>query len=272
MLAEELLRAAKVDEALDALQDEVRKAPGNPKYRIFLFQLLSVLGRWDRALTQLKVAGDLDAANLAMVQTYRELLRCEVLRGQVFAGQKTPVMFGEPQQWAALLVEALRLSAEDKVAQAEKVRSEAFEKAPSTSGTVDGKPFEWIADGDSRLGPMLEVVIHGRYAWLPFHQIQAIKIEPPQDLRDMVWMPVILTLATGADMIAFVPTRYPGSEAHADGLIRLARRTDWTEVSGGYTGIGQRVFMTDDGDHPLLDVREILLKTEEASETTQTDG
>jgi type VI secretion system protein ImpE len=273
MLAEEKLRAGQVEEALALLQDEVRKAPGNPKYRVFLFQLLSVLGRWDRALTQLKVAGDLDSQCLPMVQTYRELLRCEVLRAQVFAGQKTPVLFGEPQQWAALIVEALRLTAEDKHAEAETLRAQAFEAAPTTSGTIDGKRFEWIADGDVRLGPVLEVVIHGRYAWLPFHQIRAIRVEAPKDLRDMVWMPVVLTVATGAEMVAFVPTRYPGSESHADGIVRLARRTDWTEVPGGYVGIGQRVLATNDGDHALLDVREIDLDVEHgADETTAADG
>ena len=262
MLAEEKLRAGDVDGALEQLQNEVRKAPGNAKYRVFLFQLLAVMGQWDRALTQLKVSGDLDPANLAMVQTYRELLRCEVLRNKVFAGQKTPVIFGEPEQWAALMVEAVRLTAEDKLAEAEKIRTEAFEKAPSTSGTIDDKPFEWIADGDLRIGPMLEVIINGRYAWLPFHQIQAIRIEAPADLRDMVWMPVALTLATGGEVVAFIPTRYPGSEAHAEGVIRLARRTDWREAGGGYIGIGQRVFVTNDGDYPLLDVREITLETE----------
>lgn len=271
MLAEEKLRTGDVDGALGDLQNQVRKAPGDAKYRVFLFQLLAVLGQWDRALTQLKVSGDLDPANLAMVQTYRELLRCEVLRTKVFAGQKTPVIFGEPEQWAALLIEAVRLTAEDKLDQAEEVRSQAFEQAPSTSGSVDGKRFAWIADGDLRLGPMLEVIINGRYAWMPFQQIRSIHIEAPADLRDLVWMPAVLTLTTGADVVAFIPTRYPGSESQTDGAIRLARRTEWTETAGGYTGLGQRVFVTDEGDHPLLDVREIEFGLDDAADDPAAD-
>ncbi len=69
----------------------MRKDPANAKHRIFLFQLLAVLGQWERAMNQLNVAGELDAGTLAMVQTYREALRCEVLRGEIFAGRRVAV-------------------------------------------------------------------------------------------------------------------------------------------------------------------------------------
>ena len=49
-----------------------------PKLRVFLFQLLCVLGQWERALTQLNVAAELDAQALAMAQMYREALQCEM--------------------------------------------------------------------------------------------------------------------------------------------------------------------------------------------------
>jgi type VI secretion system protein ImpE len=71
-LAEQHLQEGNLNEALIQLQNQVKKDPANAKLRTFLFQLLAVLGEWDRALTQLNVSGDLDAANLAMVQTYRE--------------------------------------------------------------------------------------------------------------------------------------------------------------------------------------------------------
>ena len=103
MLAEESLRAGDLDEALAQLQDAVRKDTANAKLRIFLFQLLAVLGQWGRALTQLEVAGELDAGALAMVQTYREAIRCEVLRTGVFAGQRSPLFFGQPQPCTASL-------------------------------------------------------------------------------------------------------------------------------------------------------------------------
>ncbi len=47
------------------------------------------MGQWDRALTQLDVAADLDAGALAMAQMYREAIRCERLRAEVFDGRKS---------------------------------------------------------------------------------------------------------------------------------------------------------------------------------------
>ena len=92
MFAEQSLREGSLDETLTQLQDQVRKDPSNASHRVFLFQLLAVLGDWNRAATQLKVAGELDAGTLAMVQTYREALRCEVLRADIFAGRNTPLV------------------------------------------------------------------------------------------------------------------------------------------------------------------------------------
>ena len=124
MRAEQILREGRLLDALTELQEQIRSDPANAKLRIFLFQLLAVLGEWDRAMTQLNVAGDLDAGNLAMVQTYREALRCEVLRAEIFSGKRSPLVFGEPEQWVALVMEALRFGAEDRNAQSQKLRAQ----------------------------------------------------------------------------------------------------------------------------------------------------
>src|SRR6516162_8983450 len=108
MSAEQEIRIGNLTEALVQLQDEVRKDPADAKKRVFLFQLLCVLGEWKRALVQLSVAGQLDAGTIPMVQTYREALRCEVFRADVFTGRRLPLVFGKPAEWVALLIEALR--------------------------------------------------------------------------------------------------------------------------------------------------------------------
>jgi type VI secretion system protein ImpE len=114
---------------------------------------------WDRALTQLNLAAELDAATLAMAQMYRETLRCERLRADVFAGRRSPVVFGEPEEWMALLVEALLVTGTPRAGEAESLRARAFEAAPPSAGSIDGTAFEWIADGDMRLGPVCEAII-----------------------------------------------------------------------------------------------------------------
>ena len=258
MSAEEALRAGRLDEALSQLQQDVRRNPADARLRVFLFQLLCVRGDWNRAMTQLNVAGELDAGTLLMVQTYREALRCEVYRAAVFAGSRMPMVIGEPDEWFAPLFQSLAAAAGGQASQAAQLRERALEAAPATPGALNGEPFEWIADGDARLGPCLELIISGRYYWVPFSRIRSMVVEAPADLRDFVWTPANLTWANGGEAVALIPTRYPGSEAAEDTALKLARRTDWQPQSDqSYFGLGQRAFITDAAETALLDVRRI---------------
>lgn len=267
--AEEHLRAGDPAQALKALQDDIRAKPADAKKRIFLFQLLCVLGQWDRALNQLNVAAELDPMALAMAQTYREAIKCETLREQVFAGRKVPMLFGEPEPWMALLIEALLREGQGEAAQARALRDQAFEQAPASAGTLGDQPFEWLADADMRLGPVLEVIINGNYYWVPFSRLAKLEIEAPEDLRDAVWMPVHLQFVNGGETVGLVPTRYPGSHKTDDGLLALSRKTVWDEpLEGFYTGLGQRVFTSDTGDVSLMDVRSITWNTEASTEAS----
>ena len=258
MTDSQLLREGRLDEALAELKDQIRKDATNPKHRVYLFQLMAVMGEWDKALTQLNTVAELDPISLAMAQMYRMALDCEVLRSQVFAGARTPLILGEPENWIALLIQALGHAARQEFSQAIDLQGQAFDDAPATSGTMNGQPFEWIADADSRLGPVLEAVVNGGYYWIPFHRIKQIDIEPPEDLRDVVWMPAHFVWSNGGEMVGVIPTRYPGSERSTDAGIRLARMTDWQDCGDDYyIGLGQRMFATDSGDFALMDVRQI---------------
>jgi type VI secretion system protein ImpE len=221
-----------------------------------------VLGQWERARAQLDVAASIDPATLAMAQTYREAILCELLRAQVFAGKKSPLVLGQPEPWLGLLIEAVLQSGQGEEEGAARLRAEAFEQAPESPGSLDGSAFAWIADADSRLGPVLEAIINGRYYWVPFARLMRIAIEPPADLRDYVWMPSHLQLENGGETVALIPTRYPGSELCEDPHLVLGRKTQWTETSPGvFHGRGQRILTTDAGEHALMDVREIKLGT-----------
>jgi len=265
MLAQELVREGDLAGGLNALQQAIRQDTANVQLRTFLFQLLAVKGDWQRALTQLNVAGELDAATLPMVQTYREAIRCEALRASVFAGERSPLIFGEPPGWIGLLVEALR---HDGAApeRAAALREQAFEAASASAGTIDGTPFAWLADADGRLGPVLEAIIDGRYFWIPFPRLSAIEIDTPADLRDAVWTAASFTFANGAQSVGLIPTRYAGTVEEGDDALKLARRTEWT----GVRGLGQRMFVTDGGDYPLLDTRSIVFDS--AQECGQEGG
>jgi type VI secretion system protein ImpE len=254
----QLITDGNLDSALQNTQQNIRKNPADPKLRILLFQLLCVLGQWDKALNQLNVLRDLDALSLLMVQTYEQVLLCEALRKQVFLAKQTPLIFGEPQEWIALMLEALTLENRGELLQAESLRHKALEQVPASAGQIDGVPFAWIADADSRLGPILEAMVNGRYYWIPFQQISQIVIEKPVDLRDMVWIPANFTWVNQGEASGLIPCRYPGSELADDAFIKLSRLTDWLDMGEGISrGYGQRLFATDVDDYALLDVRKI---------------
>ena len=261
MSPEDLLAAGDPVGALKALQQQVRGHASDVNKRIFLFQLLCVLGQWQRALDQLKVCGELGAQTLAMVSTYDPAIRCELVREAVFAGRTLPHIFGPPAAWVAQLAQSLQLDANGQAGAAASAREQALEQAEASSGRMldpGDHPFQWLADADSRLGPTLEVIINGRYGWLPFMHLRALTIEPVADLRDLVWAPAHLTFVNGGDTVALLPVRYAGTPLSEGGPMALSRQTEWLETTpGAFRGIGQRVLTTDATELGLLEVRSI---------------
>jgi len=241
-------------------QSSVRGDPANAKRRVMLFQLMVLSGQWDRALTQLYVIKEMDAEADDFVRTYREVVRCELFRKEVFAGARTPLVLGEPQEWIAKLAEAARLLGEGKIAEAAQLRAAAFESAPAASGKLNGAPFEWIADADVRMGPVCEAMLNGKYYWIPFERLSRIEVEAPTDLRDLIWAPAKLTFQNGGEQVAFLPARYPGTELAEDDELRLSRKTEWRDLGADtHVGMGQRMFATDVGETAILEARAIEL-------------
>ncbi|SHN13332.1 type VI secretion system protein ImpE [Roseibium suaedae] len=260
MDAEHLLKQGDLDGALAALQSDIRKAPENARLRVFLFQLLAVQGNWQRAVAQLKTSATLDPAAETMAQTYRAAILCEGVREKVFAGLTAPIILGEPEAWTANLIEALKVQARGEFQAAEDLRGEAFEAAPAVPGHLDGVPFSWIADADPRLGPILEVILNGRYVWVPFASLKSLTLEAPSDLRDSVWMPATLTLANGGSSVALIPTRYPGTHKAPDARLHLSHATSFVMEDGlAVAGLGQRLLATDTQECALMNIRELVM-------------
>jgi type VI secretion system protein ImpE len=258
--AEDSFREGDLATCMSLIQAGVRSRPEDVRQRVFLVQLLMVQGEWERALTQLGVLKELDANSLPMVHTYSALIQCERLRAGVFRGERSPLLFGEPEPWIAEMIQALGLQAQGHVSEAAEVRGRALEAAPATAGTLDGQAFEWLADADQRLGPMLEVLMNGNYYWVPVHRVGVIRIEAPADIRDLVWLPAEFTWANGGEAVGFIPTRYPASESSADNAIRLARKTDWVGDGDSCVGLGQRVLASDAFEVPLLELRSVTFE------------
>jgi type VI secretion system protein ImpE len=269
--AESALRAGDPRAALQHLTSAVRAKPADSKLRIFMAQLLCVLGQWERAHTQLNVVADMDAATVAMRETVGHAIRCELMRAKVFSGNRTPMVFGQPDEWLALLIESLLQQGQGNAAMANDLAARAFDAAPEVTGKIDGEPFAWLADADSRLGPVLEACVNGRYYWVPLSRLSRVELEAPEDLRDCVWTPANLMFSNGGETVALIPTRYPGSESSEDGAICLARKTDWIDAGNDrWFGLGQRLFATDVAEHAIMSVRTIEL--DDAPATAEVAG
>ena len=257
--AEKHLKEEQIEEALEDLQNSIRKDAANLELRIFLFQLLCVIGEWERALNQLRVLKNLKGDAALLAQIFQYVIACEPFRAAVFAGEKAPLVFGQPAEWVSFMVQALQEDFGDTPDNAQKLREKALDSAPDVSGRINGETaFEWMIDADSRLGPILEAIFQGKYYWVPIQCIKELTVEAPSDLRDLVWIPTTFIWTNGGKVAGYIPSRYPGTEMSVNNALRLARKTDWEERADDlWCGLGQRMLATDQNSYPLLEIRKI---------------
>ncbi len=255
---QEALAAGDLPGAIAGQKAAIRQQPTVPELRFLLFQLLSLAGDWAGATNQLAAQRKLLNAESPFLTLLEGLVRAEVTREQVFRGEAPPRILGEPPAWVASLARALELSAKGRHEEAEALRGAALEAAPGVSGVLNDLAFAWLMDGDSRLGPLLEIVLNGSYFWVPQSRVRSLAIEPPEQPRDLVWAVAQITLETGAALPAFLPARYPHAAQWPDDALRLARRTDWqSSVKECFEGQGQRVWMTDAAETSFLEARSL---------------
>lgn len=259
--ANDLLRAGDLDGARAALIEVVRAEPAEQKARMFLFQLLCVLGDWDKAKSQLSILAQLSPEAQMLAVAYGQAIDAEKFRDEVFAGRATPPNLARNSPWADDLALSIGHFAAGRLEEAEELRSRAFDAAPETPGSLDGIEFDWISDADPRFGPCIEAIIAGSYGILPFDAVESITSEGPEDLRDIVWCPAQVQFKQGHSVAAMLPARYPGAHVAEDAAIRLARTTSWRSGSAGEQGEGQRLLSLSDGEERgILELRRLTFR------------
>jgi type VI secretion system protein ImpE len=247
--------------SLDRLFDEgrtrVQTAPDDFIARSLLWQVFACRGEFERARKQLEVMVGLDASWAVEVQACHGLIDSEVERAAVFAAQRTPTCFGPPPEWFGALVAAVAHIAHGQAAAAVTLLNEVADAMPERPGTINGQAFAWLCDGDARLMPVLEVVAQGKYVWVPWQTVRSLTAQPPTELRDRIWQRALLD-ATGTGSIeVFLPVRYPVPQTEAQ---QTAAQTDWQPLDDRFfLGFGQKMLLTDQAEHALLDVRELTL-------------
>jgi type VI secretion system protein ImpE len=267
MDAKELLDAGHLSAAIEQLSQELRAHPTDSRRRTFLFELLSFAGEYERAARQLDVIGHQSATAEVGVQVYRNILTAEQSRGRLFADGLRPDFLFDPPAYTHLHLEAVNRLRENRPIEAKALLDQSERDRPQLEGRIEGQPFTDFRDADELLGPFLEVIVHANYIWLPFEHIGILTLSPPKRLRDLLWLPARIESPLGAVGEVFLPVLYAGSSTHADDRVRLGRMTDWKPVEDGpVLGVGQRLFLVDDDERALLEVKEVAFEVAEHAE------
>ena len=262
--AKELFDAGQLQAAIEELTREVKANPADASRRTFLFALLCFAGEWDRADKQLDVIGHQSAKAEIGALMYRNCLKAERARRQLFSEGLMPNFLVEPPGYIGVHLQAIDRIREGDFDQARQLLERAEEERPALAGTFNGQAFEDFRDSDDLAGPALELIVQDRYIWLPFEQISRIEFEPPQHLRDLIWA-VARVEAENINGEVFVPVLYEDSCRHADDRIRLGRMTDWRLLGEGLNrAAGSRLFLVNGEDQPMLEARTIEFVRAEA--------
>jgi type VI secretion system protein ImpE len=256
MNANDLFKAGRLQDALQAQVAEVKNNPTDQGRRLFLFELLAFAGDLERARRQIEALGADDPLVQAGYQEYRRLLDSEESRRRLFRDGLLPQFFAPPPEHVRLRLEAVLALREGKATEALALVEQADAQAPELGARLNGRPCPDLRDGDDRFGPVLEVLARGQYYWVPLEQVQSLTMNPPRFPRDLLYAPARLELAEAAGDV-FVPALYPGSHDQADEAFKLGRRTDWTTAEGEpVRGLGLRMFLLGEDAVPVLEWRE----------------
>ena len=107
MTAYELYKQARLDEAIEAALRTVKAAPTDVDARLLLCDLLCFANQLERADRQLDVLVQQDSSLTPGVGVYRQLIRAELSRREVFEAGRAPEFMGEPPAILELHLRAL---------------------------------------------------------------------------------------------------------------------------------------------------------------------
>lgn len=239
-----LLRAGRLADAIAAAQATLRAAPMNLDARILLAELLIFAGNLQRADTLMDAATAIDPTTSLVAAEFRQLLRAETARQQLFSDGRVPEFLGEPTEAQRLQLAAVVALRAGHDAEAAACMQQAEQIRPRTPGLHGVTAFDDFRDADDLLGGSFEVLTAtGKYFWIATERVISATFHPPVRARDLIWRRVSMTVADGPEGDVYMPAIYAGPGEQTDAQ-RLGRETDWRDGEGGSVrGVGQRVFL-----------------------------
>lgn len=257
MRAQDHFQAGRLAEAIAAATAEVKAHPTDTARRGFLAELLCFTGAIERADLQLEALAHQDPGSAIGVALFRQVLRGEQARQQVFGEGRLPEFLAPPPEPVRLHLAALTALRGGDVVEAGRLLAVVEEMRVPLTGHCDGRAFADFRDLDDVTAAVFEVITSsGKYFWVPCASVVSIDVRPPQRPRDLIWRRAAMTVADGPDGEVFLPALYPAAPGEdLDTPLRLGRATDWRGGEDSpVRGVGQRMLLVGDEAVPIMSV------------------
>jgi type VI secretion system protein ImpE len=231
-----LFREGHLADALAAATAAVRQAPADLGARMLLAELLLFAGNIERADVVLDACADLDPTAALVAAEFRQLLRGETARRQLFSDGRVPEFVGEPTAAHRLALAAVVALRNGATGEAGKLAAQAEEARVHPNGRAGDRPFDDWRDADDLLAACLEVITTtGKYFWIAPERVTGLELHQMKRPRDLFWRRATMRIADGPEGDVYLPTIYPPVAIEAAALtdaLRLGRATDWQQVGG----------------------------------------
>lgn len=273
-LIHNLLAASRLDDAISALQEQLRESPANTDLRALLIELLCINNDLERADEQLgflmKHHPELGVGTINL----RQLIRAQQARRAFHQGlacndiviECTPVTDqaassnGADRSAAAKALLAIQYhiaNADNDAATSAALELEEH-RAPSWFwlDTADTDPVP-VRDCDDSLNSYLEGLgTDGKYYLWSWQRIDSVDIAPPATLLERVWRRASVVLDDGRQGEVFLPMSYVNSHsAHQ----RLGRESDWHARTPRFvTGQGQKMLLAGEDAIALNQIKRLV--------------
>ncbi|MGE9551459.1 type VI secretion system accessory protein TagJ [Erwinia amylovora] len=259
-----LLLDSSLDEAMNDARVRVKYYPEDLQAHELLFKLYCLDFQWEKALSQLETMMLIDNEFRLQGKNFKALITGEIKRMEVLSGRCDPAVITDNiPEWIQLLHQGNKDYHAGDISASETAHNKAFSLARECGG--EGRAtgvFSWISDSDGRIGPVCEFISSAGYQWIPFSEIQSMRISKPENLTDLLWIKSSLVID---DQVysGYQPSRYlPGKNMSQ--RVKLGHQTEWEEISPSFViAKGRKMYITDAGEYSLFDIQDVTLNVAE---------
>ncbi|MBR0650305.1 tetratricopeptide repeat protein [Roseomonas terrae] len=255
--AGEAFKAGDIEGAVAAATAAVKAAPRDAGARWLLSEMLLFAGEYERADRALDAV--IEETPSPTVMEFRQLLRAEVVRRQVFTEGRVPKFQGDdPTEAQKAAAQAVTLLRAGDHAGAAASGAEVEAQRPRTPGKIDGVAFDDLRDADDVLAAFIEVhTSNGDYMWVPVERLAALSFDEPKRPRDLYWRRCNIATKDGQEGVVYMPTIYPWTVKTLPNPLRLGRGTEWQDDAGLVRGLGMREFLIGEEAKSLAELTEV---------------